>query len=178
MSDAADNPGVIAPPPLIYATAVVLGLVLDSLFPAYVLSVLLYGADRVIVGLVLIGAGVVLAVAAAQAFRSAETNVLPSMPAVRLVTSGAFSYLRNPMYVGMALVVAGLAFALGSDWMLVALVPAALVVHYGAVLREERYLERKFGETYREYNATAGRGSVHSATRRASLRLRTRRAPE
>jgi protein-S-isoprenylcysteine O-methyltransferase Ste14 len=157
MSDAADSPGVIAPPPLIYATAVALGLVLDWLFPVYVLTVLLYGADRVIVGLVLIGAGVVLAVAAARAFREAETNVMPSRPALRLVTTGVFRYMRNPMYVGMALVVAGLGFALGSDWMLVALVAAAFVVHYGVVLREERYLERKFGEPYREFKASVPR---------------------
>jgi protein-S-isoprenylcysteine O-methyltransferase Ste14 len=157
MSDAVDSPGVIAPPPLIYATAVALGLVLDWLFPVYVLTVLLYGADRVIVGLVLIGAGVVLAVVAARAFREAETNVMPSRPALRLVTTGVFRYVRNPMYVGMALVVAGLAFALGSDWMLVALAAAAIVVHYGVVLREERYLERKFGEPYLAFKASVPR---------------------
>ena len=55
------------------------------------------------------------------------------------------------MYVGLILVIAGLAIALASDWMLVLLVPAALILHFGVVKREERYLAAKFGETYREY---------------------------
>jgi len=57
----------------------------------------------------------------------------------------------------MTLMVMGLAIALASDWMLVALIPAALVVHYGAILREERYLEQKFGEPYRQFMASVPR---------------------
>ena len=78
-------------------------------------------------------------------------------PALALATTGVFRYLRNPMYVGMTLMVVGLAIALASDWMLVALIPAALVVHYGAILREERYLEQKFGEPYRQFMANVPR---------------------
>jgi protein-S-isoprenylcysteine O-methyltransferase Ste14 len=51
----------------------------------------------------------------------------------------------------MILFLAGLAIALGSDWMLVLVVPAALILHFGVVKREERYLEAKFGESYRAY---------------------------
>ena len=52
---------------------------------------------------------------------------------------------------------AGIAILIASDWLLVLLVPAGLSLHYGVVLREERYLERKFGETYRQYKATVPR---------------------
>jgi protein-S-isoprenylcysteine O-methyltransferase Ste14 len=152
-----DSPGVVAPPPVIYAAAVAAGLVLDSLFPVYVLATLLYGADRVIIGIAVIIGGVALAVSALRTFRSIGTNPEPWKPALTLATTGVFRYLRNPMYVGMTLVVIGLAIALASDWMLVALIPAALIVHYGAVLREERYLEQKFGEPYRQFVASVPR---------------------
>jgi protein-S-isoprenylcysteine O-methyltransferase Ste14 len=157
MSDTAHNPGVIARPPLIFGAAVAAGLILDSLFPVYVLSTLFYGADRVVIGIAVIVAGVALGVAAVRTFRAIGTNVQTWKPTLALATTGVFRYLRNPIYVGMTLVVMGLAIALAADWMLVALVPAALVVHYGVVLREERYLEEKFGEPYREFMASVPR---------------------
>jgi protein-S-isoprenylcysteine O-methyltransferase Ste14 len=157
MSTPADHPDVIAPPPLIFAAAVVLGLLLEWMLPVYVLSVLFYGTGRIIIGLVLIVAGAALGIAAERTFRAAGTNTPPWKPALNLATSGVFRYLRNPMYVGMTLMVAGLAITLASDWMLVLLVPAVLVTHYGVVLREERYLEQKFGERYRRYKTAVTR---------------------
>ncbi len=157
MTDHSDNPGVIAPPPLIYAAAVVLGLLLDWLIPVYVLKVLLYGTTRIVIGVVLIGAGAALAIAGERAFRAVGTNTPPWKPTLNLATAGVFRYLRNPMYVGMTLMVAGLAVALASDWMLVLLVPTVWVVHHGVVLREERYLEQKFGEPYRRFKASVPR---------------------
>ena len=78
----------------------------------------------------------------------AGTNVNPWKPSLSLVTVGIFGWMRNPMYVGLMLILAGLAIALASDWTLVLLVPAALILHFGAVKREERYLKAKFGESY------------------------------
>jgi protein-S-isoprenylcysteine O-methyltransferase Ste14 len=55
------------------------------------------------------------------------------------------------MYQGMGILMTGLALMLRSDWTLVLLIPAAIMVHYGVVIREESYLESKFGEAYRSY---------------------------
>ena len=151
MTEARDSAGVIAPPPLIALTAVVLGLALDWLMPAYVVSVLLSLTERIIIGAMLIAAGGALAIPAMRGFRSAGTHVEPWKPSSALVTGGIFGWLRNPMYVGLALIVAGLGIALASDWMLVMLVPAVLLLHFGVVKREERYLAAKFGEPYRQY---------------------------
>src|SRR5262249_48234068 len=81
----------------------------------------------------------------------ARTNVEPWKPSVSLVTTGIFAWMRNPMYVSLILLLAGIAITLASDWTLALLVPAALVLHFGVVKREERYLQAKFGETYRDY---------------------------
>ena len=61
------------------------------------------------------------------------------------------------MYVGMTLALAGLAILLASGWMLVMTIVFALVIHFGVVRREERYLEAKFGEPYRAYKARVPR---------------------
>ena len=65
--------------------------------------------------------------------------------------------MRNPMYVGLILLLVGLAIALGSDWTLVLVLPAALILHFGVVKREERYLTATFGESYQTYTSTVPR---------------------
>jgi protein-S-isoprenylcysteine O-methyltransferase Ste14 len=152
-----DTAGVIAPPPLLALAAVVFGLLLDGLFPAYVLTVLMTFDERLVGGVVLFAAAAGLGVPAVFAFRSAGTHVEPWKPASALVTRGIFRFLRNPMYVGLVLAVAGLAILLASDWMLVMTVLLAVTLHVGVVRREERYLEARFGDAYRAYCARVPR---------------------
>lgn len=151
MNEQRDTPGVIAPPPLIALAVLVLGLLLDWLLPAYVLAALIAFWTRIAVGIALMTAGLTLAIVARTRFVRAGTNVQPWKPSLNLVTGGIYGWMRNPMYVGLTILLAGLAIALASDWMLVLLVAAALTMHFGVVLREERYLEKKFGEAYRVY---------------------------
>jgi protein-S-isoprenylcysteine O-methyltransferase Ste14 len=151
MNKPKDHARVIAPPPLLALAAILLGLALDRLVPAYVLRVLLTREERIVIGAILILACAGLGFPALLAFRKAGTHVEPWKPASALVTGGVFRYLRNPMYVGLMLFLAGLAIALASDWMLVMTVVFALTIHFGVVKREERYLAAKFGEAYRRY---------------------------
>jgi protein-S-isoprenylcysteine O-methyltransferase Ste14 len=146
-----DNPGVIAPPPLIALATVLLGLALDWFLPPFILRGLFGFWTRLVLGGILITGAIVLAALAVGSFRQAATNVEPWRPALTLVTTGIYGLIRNPMYTAIIIFIAGLAIALGSDWMLVLLVPAALILHFGVVKREERYLEAKFGDSYRSY---------------------------
>lgn len=66
-------------------------------------------------------------------------------------------FTRNPIYLGMVLGLIGLAIAINSLWLLMTLVPFALVIRYGVITREEAYLERKFGDVYRHYRARVRR---------------------
>ena len=146
-----DSPGVIAPPPLIALAALLLGLALDWLFPFHILRALFGFWPRVILGGILIAAGVSAAAAGRSGFVRVGTNIQPWKPALTLVTEGIYARMRNPMYVGLTLLLVGLAIALASDWTLILAIPAVLLLHFGVVKREERYLEAKFGESYRTY---------------------------
>ncbi len=160
MTEARDTAGVIAPPPLIAVGAVAIGVALDWLLPAYVLTMLLSFDERIVIGAVLIVAGGALGLSAVREFRAAHTHVEPWKPSSALVPSGIFRWLRNPMYAGLGLLVAGIGVALASDWTLVMLVPGALLIHFGVVKREERYLEAKFGDAYRRYRDAVPRYGV------------------
>jgi len=160
MTTANDNPGVIAPPPLIALAAVLLGLLIDWLLPVYVLATLLSFWMHVVIGILLVAAGAALAVSARHQFIDAGTNVNPWKPALHLATSGVYQYVRNPMYTGLLLMTAGIGIAFASDWTLVMVVPLAFALRNGVVLREERYLERKFGEEYRRYKDKVPRWGI------------------
>jgi protein-S-isoprenylcysteine O-methyltransferase Ste14 len=71
--------------------------------------------------------------------------------AVALAADDIYAKTRNPMYQALGLLLLALAVGLASDWTALLLVPWALVMHFGVVLREETYLEKKFGEEYRQY---------------------------
>src|SRR4029453_5890004 len=64
---------------------------------------------------------------------------------------------RNPLYMGLAVVCLGLTLALDTWWGIILLALVLIVMHRGVIQREERYLERKFGDGYRQYRAAVAR---------------------
>ena len=157
MTEIRDTAGVIAPPPLIALAAFLLGLALDWLMPAYLLAVMLSFGVRILLGVELVAVGCALAIVGRNTFVHSGTEVNPYRASSALVTTGIYAYVRNPMYVGLAFIVSGLGIAFASDWTFVMLVASALVIHFGVVKREERYLETKFGDVYRDYKARVPR---------------------
>ncbi len=148
-----DNPGVIAIPPLIYLVPLLIGLALDYFWPV----ALLPDRAQYMVGFLLIAASIVLIALTVPLFRRAGTPFKVRKPATALVTSGVFRFSRNPGYLALTVLYIGISIAADTVWMLVLLAPALVVVNYGAILREERYLERKFGEEYLRYKAVVRR---------------------
>ena len=142
MTDERDNAGVVAPPPLIYLGPLVLGLLLNRKFPAPFLSCRM---ARVL-GLSLLGGGALLGSWFFRAMRRAGTPIDAKEPVSRLVVEGPFRYSRNPGYLSLAMIYTGLASLANALWAILLLPAALLVIQRGVVEREERYLERKFGE--------------------------------
>jgi protein-S-isoprenylcysteine O-methyltransferase Ste14 len=104
-----------------------------------------------IIGLGLGVAGIALFVWAALTLRRANTTIMPHGSASVLVTDGPFRWRRNPIYLADILVLLGLAELTKNVWLVIFATVFAVLVTWLAILPEERYLEAKFGDAYRDY---------------------------
>ncbi len=148
MNDVDRSTGIRLIPPLVFLGFILLGFAVDWLWPA---GFGVPAAVRWTVGLILIVGPISVLPSLFTAFRRANSEYdVRKMPNA-LVTDGAFRYSRNPGYLGLIIVTVGIAVAFDDPWVLLALVPAIALVHYGVVLMEEAVLERAFGDEYREY---------------------------
>jgi len=154
IAESTDNPGVIARPPILYLGGLIALAVLGWFWPAPILA---SATLALYLGLVIGVLAVGFILWAIVTMRGAGTNVDPMKESTAIVTAGPFRYTRNPIYVGGTLLFLGFTIGFNSWWGLVVLVPMLAVLHVGVVLREERYLERKFGEPYRQYKSRVAR---------------------
>lgn len=145
-----DHADVRIVPPLVYLAALVLGFLLQWRWP-----VPLAREEGVAVflgiGIALFVVGVWLVAQALRGFRAANTSPVPVRPTTALVLRGPYRYTRNPMYLGMLLVSAGITLAANALWPLLFLPIVIGVINRKVILREEKYLSRKFGGEYEVY---------------------------
>ena len=84
-------------------------------------------------------------------FRRGGTSVPTHTPTATIVTTGPYRLSRNPIYVSMILLLIGVGVWTNSGWFWVLAVIAAVLLTYGVIVREERYLARKFGRAFDDY---------------------------
>ena len=143
-------------PPMIYGTATIFSAVLTWLAPLSFMP----KAALVTMGLIGIAvsvAGVLIVFGAAWAFRRAGTPVAPIKPTTALVSEGIYRRTRNPMYLGLSVMLLGLGLATGSLWFLIGLAVAMLAVTKLAIEKEEAYLAHKFAAAYLDYKSRVRR---------------------
>ena len=153
MSDNQDNPGINVPPPLIYVVPLILGLLLDRRAPLPFLP----RSAAPGLGWPLIGGAVVLNTWFLRTIRDTEVPIRTDKPVPRLTTEGPFRYSRNPSYLALALLYAGIAVLRNSLWAILLLPVVVGVMQREVIGREERYLERTFGEEYLAYKTSVRR---------------------
>lgn len=147
MANKKDNPNVIAPPPLIFLS----GFLLGGFIAWYNSFPILPSGLAVILGNLFFLSGIgIIAVAFIQ-MRKAKTHIEPWKPTTAIIDSGVYGISRNPIYLAMILIYLGLSCFFNSIWFLPFLPFVLLIIHYGVILREEKYLESKFGEDYLDY---------------------------
>jgi protein-S-isoprenylcysteine O-methyltransferase Ste14 len=150
---ATDHAGVRVPPPLLYAVGLGASVLLQALLPL--------GSWPRLAGMVLalpcLALGLGLCAWSIMLFKRFRTSLVPVVPSAALVTRGPYRFTRNPMYVGLAFIYAGTALWFGLGWGLLLLPVVLVLIHYLVIVREERYLERKFGEAYGRYRARVRR---------------------
>lgn len=154
-----DTPGVVVRPPFLVLGALLTGAAMDHLLPlTFPISrpSPAHWISAVLAGLMVFG-GAALTVAGIRNFVGAATPVPGNQPVRVLVTTGIHGWSRNPIYVGMVLFVVGIGLVTRSSWILLLALPVAITLRYGVIAREEAYLERRFGDTYRDYRARVRR---------------------
>lgn len=156
-SATADRPDVIARPPRIAYLLLAIGALLEWFRPLSLLPPGWPGAFRYGLGGLLVVLGLAVVTVALRAFRRAGTNVETPKPTIALVTDGVYAWSRNPMYVALALLFAGIAVLANSGWLAAFWVVYVGVLRVGVIAAEERYLEGKFGDRYRAYRARVRR---------------------
>ena len=140
-------PGVLVLPPVAFVAALAAGIALEVLWPTtFIAGLARLGAGA---GLFLGGAAV-LWLGLAE-LRRHGTDPDPRVPDSALVSSGIYRFSRNPIYVGMFAVSAGIGVWADSVWIVVLLLPVWVIIRYGVIAREERHLQTVFGEPYRTY---------------------------
>lgn len=152
-----NSPGVHFPPPFLLAGAFLAGLALERWVIRLALTDGPLRTLAVAAGWLLAACGLAVAAWGLLTFFRLRTAIIPNRPASRLVSSGPYRFSRNPMYVGLTALYAGLALTLDVAWPLV-LLPLALVALQRLVIRrEERYLSAAFGAEYDAYCARVRR---------------------
>lgn len=154
MADAEnESPGVIALPPVIFGAFLTAGLVLEYLFSRPMMA----QSGQYIAGGIVIAVSFVLIPGALRGFRHAETPLDVRKPTSAIITDGPYRISRNPIYLSMMLLYLGIGLMIDGVWILLLAAPLAVVIQYGVILREEAYLEGKFGESYLAYKQSVRR---------------------
>ena len=145
----------IFPPPYLYGWPLLIGLGLNIVFPLSLFPQKFFNL-RFLIGASLIAAGISLVIWAVKTLF--KSNVDPRFkPVGGIVTGGPFGFTRNPMYVSFTFIYLGILTVFNALWPLLFLPIVIAVLYYGVIKREERYLETRFGEKYRNYRARVKR---------------------
>jgi protein-S-isoprenylcysteine O-methyltransferase Ste14 len=152
MNDVPRASGMPIPPPLLALAFLAGGLILHALSrgPRTIFA-------HHILGLLLIAGGVGLCFYAAALFQARGTTKNPQGEATHFVAEMPYTFTRNPMYLGITIVLFGFAVFFGSVAMLLAPVGFFLVIDRMVIPLEEQNMERLFGTSYFDYKTRVRR---------------------
>ena len=109
------------------------------------------------IGLLIIAIGFIVVVVPAWAFDTHATTIRPFEESDALVTDGFFRITRNPMYLGMVIILVGVAVLLGTLATFIPIPFFVVLIRQRFILEEEAILAEKFGEKYLEYKSSVRR---------------------
>lgn len=141
------GPGLPIAPPLIPLSALIIAILLDWLPLRFMAEPLSFNL-QVLAGVVLLAVGFWLDFSSVRLFFREGTNPMPTQPALKVVTTGPYRFTRNPMYLGMVAILLGLSLVFSLEWGVILTPIVWIVMDRVIVMREEAYLNRKFGAEY------------------------------
>jgi protein-S-isoprenylcysteine O-methyltransferase Ste14 len=150
-----DNAGIPIPPPFIYLAIYLAAWVGQKLFP--IPKTLFHGTFMNVLGIFFTVAAVFMLLPSLWRFLRTRNTLATMLPASSLQTTGIYSISRNPMYVGMLFGYLGIGCIAGNWWHMILLPVLIGIIQEYVIGREERYLEREFGQEYVRYKKSVRR---------------------
>ncbi len=135
---------------VVFGVPLLIGIALDFFVP-FSIGTGTFSTVLLVIGIILLLAGIEFVTNARGELREHHQPTDPGKPTTQLVTSGVYSFSRNPLYLGAIFLVLGIGLVLNSWWILLSLIPAVILCHFILVFPEERYLAEKLGEPYQAY---------------------------
>lgn len=154
------------PPPLAALLLIAVGLGVHFAFPARVLP---EGWIQFVVAAPLILLGAALSARSVKRFGLADADERYAEPTSAIVQDGPYAHTRNPMFLGLALIHLGVVIAVNAAWALIGVPALIIYLRYGVIGREERFLEGRFGDEYRNYKQRVPRWIPALSTDRAAV---------
>ena len=140
------------PPPIICAVAVFVGVIANIIWPLTTIS-----TTRYMLGGFLVVASLLVMPGILVKFRRVKTPFDVRKDPSVLITSGVYKVSRNPSYVALLVLCIGIGIIMSNLWVLICLIPAAIVIERFVISEEEYRLNKAFGEEYRVYKSSVRR---------------------
>jgi protein-S-isoprenylcysteine O-methyltransferase Ste14 len=155
MKNKKDHPGIYVPPPIIYALTFLAAVFIQKKVP--INDSLFHRQVTKIVGVGLLIIALFFLLRSLRQFVLSKNTLVTIMPTHSLQTNGIYSITRNPMYLGLAIVYLGISCLIGNWWNIILFPFLLLIIQQYMINREEKYLERRFGQVYLDYKSKVRR---------------------
>ena len=141
-------------PPYLVITSLISSLTLEYLYPVAFTT---GSSIQFFLGLVIIIVSIILFYCTFIIFKSNAENPHPRSVTTQLFLGGTYKYSRNPIYLAFVLMLLGCSICFNSVWYLVFAILELILLHFGVILPEEKYLEKEFDKVYLEYKNSVRR---------------------
>ena len=155
MENKKDSPGVYIPPPLFYVLTFLVAVFVQKKIP--IDDSLFHLQITKITGILFLVISLFFLITSLIKFFQSKNTLILIKPASSLQTNGIYSISRNPMYAGLAIVYLGITCLIGNWWNIILFPLLLLVIQEYVIKKEEKYLERAFGEKYLDYKSRVRR---------------------
>ncbi|MEO5648729.1 MAG: isoprenylcysteine carboxylmethyltransferase family protein [Ginsengibacter sp.] len=144
-----DNPGIYIPPPVIFAAIFIVAFYIQKIIP--VTDTLFQKNGVKIAAVIFLLIALYFLARGVLKFIKSGNTLITMHPASSLQDSGIYRFTRNPMYVGLICLYVALACSIGNWWHIIFLPVLIVIMQEYVIKREEKYLEREFGQQYLDY---------------------------
>jgi len=156
-NDESDHADVKFPPPIVGILTIIIGYMVGRFFPILDHFLLPAPARYWVGGIICVVSAMVFVVWPFKLFQIIEQDPKPWTPTPELIITGPYKFTRNPMYLMMVLWCVGFSIILDEAWVFALAPVCGYVIYLTAIRHEEKYLEEKFGDSYRAYKKNVRR---------------------